>query len=72
MARTALHLPSFTRLAPESHQKLLRIVRSRGFDAASKLLHTSVVTLETLSSPLGGARRQTIERLEETLKAYKD
>lgn len=70
MARSALHLPAFARLTPESHAKLVRILRARGYDAASRLLHTSVVTLETLSSPLGGARRQTIERLEETLKKY--
>jgi hypothetical protein len=64
------HLDRFTKLTPESQQKLVRIMRANGLDRASKLLHTSVVTLETLSSPLGGARRETIERLEVTLKEH--
>lgn len=72
MNRTATprHLDYFGKLTPESLAKLQLLLRTRGKDMTARLLHTSSVTLESVSSPMGGARRDTIERLEKTLRAY--
>jgi len=64
---TPRHLDYFAKLKPESLAKLQLLVRTKGIDTVARLLRTSVVTIETVSSPLGGARKNTIKRLEEAL-----
>jgi len=67
---TPRHLDYFGKLTPDALEKLRLLMRTRGLDMTARLLHTSSVTIESVSSPFGGARRDTIERLEKTLKEY--
>ena len=64
---TVRHMDDFTKLRPEALAKLSLMIRTRGIGNIARLLHTSVVTLEGISSPLGGCRKRTIVRIEEAL-----
>lgn len=66
----ARHMDHFAKLSPEALAKLQYLLRTRGQDMTARLLHTSMVTLENVSSSMGGARKDTIARLEKSLSEY--
>ena len=62
------HMDNFARLKPEYISKLRHLLSIKSMTAVAKMLRTSQVTIESISDPLGGARKETIDRIEEALK----
>jgi hypothetical protein len=60
-------LDGFSKLKPESMKKLHYLLRTKGIGAVARILHTSQVTIENVSSSLGGAKRSTVVRIEAML-----
>ena len=67
MSSSPRHMDDYMKLSPESRAKLARLALERGRPTTSRLLHVSSVTLENILSPMGGAKRTTIERVEKAL-----
>jgi hypothetical protein len=57
----------FAKLKPESIEKLKTLVRLKSCSVVARLLRTSTVTIELVCSSMGGAKKNTIKRLEEAL-----
>lgn len=62
------HMDDHAKLSPEGREKLVRLAREKGRPTVCRMLHLAACTLDNLLTPLGGAKRKTILKVEDALK----